>query len=179
MGIGFTNMSEFEVVSVSDSALTDVPHAKMRLYELTRNLDDLPPSIWMCSDQPVVFRIKPLTVSWESVAMGAGMDAIAIRTIVREHITSILLGRKVKHPDFSWDRGKLDDESLSKIPLSVVSELAGIIVQAQDRVPGGSIPFSPSSQPTYQQGKEHTRLRNRLALVVSALDEDSASQAEE
>jgi len=150
----------------------------MRLYEITRNLDELPATVWLAADQPVVFRLKPLTVAWESVAMSASMDSVAIRTIVREHVTNIMLGKRTKHPDFSWDRGKLDDESLQKIPLSVASELAGIIVQAQDRVPGGTIPFSPSSQPTYQQGREHSRLRSRLATVAAALDTDNASQEE-
>ena len=178
MGIGFTNMKEFEIVSLSDSALKDVPIPVMKKYELSRDINDLPQSIWMSSDLPIIFKIRPLSVDWESVAMTATLDSIAIRTLVRQHVTAVMLGKTTRHPDFSWDRGKLDDESLQKIPFHIASEIAGVIIQAQSRVPGGDCPFSPSSQPQYAQDRDLLRLRKRLVAVVDALGGETASDAD-
>ena len=173
MGIGFTNMSDFEIVSISDSALVDVGYTQMRLYELSRNLEDLPASVWSSADPPTVFRVKPLTTQWESVALS--LDASAIRTLVREHVVNITRGRTTKHADFGWDRGKLDEESMGKIPLTIASEIAAVIIQSQNRVPGGAIPFSPTSAPSYLADRDHTRLQKRLAQTVAATEAEIAS----
>ena len=173
MGIGFTNMEPFEIVSISDSALVDVGYTQMRLYELSRNLEDLPAAVWSLADPPTVFKIKPLTTAWESVALQ--LDASAIRTLIREHVTDVRRGKGAKHTGFSWDRGKLDEESMGKLPLSVCSEIAAAIIQAQNRVPGGEIPFSPTSQPSYLADRDHTKLRTRLAATVAATAVEIAS----
>jgi hypothetical protein len=170
-------MEPFEVVSISDSALKDVGYTQMRLYELSRNLEDLPASVWSLADPPTVFKCKPLTTQWESVALS--LDASAIRTLVREHVVNITRGRTTKHQDFGWDRGKLDEDSMGKIPLSICSELAAVVIQSQNRVPGGDIPFSPTSQPSYLQDRDHTKLRTRLAQTVAATEAEIASGAKE
>ena len=170
MGIGFTNLKPFEIVSLSDSALHGVPPAIMRMYEFRRDLEVLPADIWTKADPPAVFTIKPLSVDWESVAMAG--DASSIRAIVREHVTGVTRGKTAKHHDFGWDRGKMDEETISKLPISLCSEIAKIIIEAQTKVPGGEIPFSPMRDPSYLMDRDHSKSMTRLARVVSALSED-------
>ena len=174
MGIGFTNMKTFEVVSIMDSALVAVPVAVMRMYEFKRDLSVLPDDIWTKSDPPTVFKIKPLSVDWESVALAG--DASSIRAIVREHVVDVLRGKVAKHHDFQWDRGKMNEETIVKLPIAICAELARIIIEAQTRVPGGEIPFSPMREPTYLTDRDNSKTMTRLARVVSALTEETAEE---
>jgi hypothetical protein len=167
-------MKPFEVVSISDSALVGVPVAIMRMYEFKRDLSILPDDIWTKSDPPTVFKIKPLSVDWESVALAG--DAASVRAIVREHVTDVMRGKSAKHHDFQWDRGKMNEETIGKIPISVCAELAKIIFEAQNRVPGGEIPFSPMERPTYLTDRDNSKTMTRLARVVTALTEETAEK---
>lgn len=174
MGIGFTNLEPVDIVVLSDTALEDVEHAKIRKYEMTRKLSDLPESIWQSNDPPVVFRVKPLSVQWESVALT--MDAGSIRALIREHIVEIKRGKTSRHSGFTWKDGKLTEDSLNSLPIKVCSEIASFIVQAQDRVPGGAIPFSPISQPGWLADRENSKRLQRLVDTMSAIESATASE---
>lgn len=173
MGIGFTNLDPVDIVCLSDTALKDVDALVLKKYEMTRKLSDLPEKIWMTDDPPVVFRVKPLSVQWESVALS--MDSSSVRAIVREHVVEIRRGKTARHSGFAWKDGRLTEDAVNSLPLAVCSEIAAFIVQAQDRVPGGIIPFSPSSQPGWQQVRENSRRLERLAQLTSAIDTETAS----
>jgi hypothetical protein len=170
------NTDEFDVISLHDSALRSLDPSVVLRYELTRDVADLPMERLASEPSPpVVFRARPLSVDYEGVT-ASGVSPMVARAIFREHVTRISgVPREMAK---TGDDGKLTIETVNRYPMSLISEVVQVIVEAQDRVPGGDVPFSPSSSDTYSTRRDLSRRRTRLAQMVTALESVESEDAQ-
>ena len=166
--IVFTNCEEFDVVSINDSALKDLDSSVVLAYELSRDITQLPmDELALKPAPPAVFRVRPLSVDYESVTSGGVSPAIA-RAIFREHVAKISgVPREMCRTS---EDGKLRIEVVNKYPMSIVTEIIQVIIEAQDRVPGGDVPFSPLASATYSTRRDLSRRQTRLAQMATVAE---------
>lgn len=171
MGISFTNTEEFDVISLSDSALSVVSETVVHEYSLTRDMSALPLDRLMdAADKPVVFTVEPLKVIFEGVT--DGMSTIEARAVFQNHVKAVK-NVPLEHRRFDERTRQLTKESVNSYPIELVKEIAEVIVEAQSRVPGGDVPFTPTSWATRLTRNTLSERRTRLAQLhesVSAGD---------
>jgi len=169
MGICFTNTKPFDIISLQDEALTTLESIVVSHYELTRNIEDLPmDKLNTLPEKPVIFTIKPLTVLFENVVFPFP-DMHAARAVFKEHVIDIKnVPPEQKHKD---KNGKLSDESCEMYPMNIIQEIAQIVMQAQQKVPGGTVPFTPMLSDTFSSKKTHLKRQTHLATLMANVQE--------
>lgn len=188
----------FDVVSLRDDALGDVPKALMDDYEVTRDLDVLRrPNEdlgWAGLDklpvQPTICRCRPLRSQFQRL-LGIGYDADDQWTIFANHVERISGlqnddGAEVQTAD--WFEGKGDSRELRQsvrednlLPQLFWAEVANVIVQKGTS--SKDSPFIP--QGTWSASCQMRAHQRRVATIgklapsgTSASEKPSASSDE-
>jgi len=174
MGICFTNTQPFDVISLQDGCFleAEVPDHIVRHYEMTRDINDLPmDQLNALSDKPVIFTVKPLTVLFENVVFPF-TDMHSARAVFREHVIdvkNVSMNHKRKDKD-----GKLSNEACELYPMNIITEIAQVVIESQQRVPGGSVPFTATQSDGFSARKTALRRKTHLVALMENVNGEDA-----
>ncbi len=159
----------FSAVSWHDPALAEIDDEVLRNYLLTRDFSKLP--LEGLSTQPTIFECLPLQQEWEHLperALTAGAEAMW--RVFATHVQSAsAFDHSNGKPILKFKSGPdgvrvVDDKCRKDIPMQIVQEISGVIVERAMRGP-----YSPFTVPdTFS--RERTRLKLHRALFAKTED---------